>query len=236
VADSESTLRITEPKENEREAVPANLSAAPGKASSSTSRPSLFSNVPQWLSLWVPIVTAIISLAISLYTLAVTTVEPEVLLIMPDQVRISQGAQSGPLLYVQPVFISTGLSERTEVITGIRLQVEAVDQSRSGVEFVWDEQGTWAVDPSTQNFNWVFAGDPGPFLVSPKNAQFFMGLFIGPSDWLFEPGTYRITMIADRITNSRSLNAGIEISLSAEDLDYLNQSQGTRFLMFPALE
>ena len=66
------------------------------------------------------------------------------------------------LLYIQPMFISTGLSERVEVITGIRLQIEPVEQSSSSVEFVWDEQGGWVVDPSTQDLNWVFTGDSGP--------------------------------------------------------------------------
>jgi hypothetical protein len=211
--DSESELPVTKSKE-----------------------PTLFSNVPQWLSFWVPIVTAIISLAISLYTLVVTTVEPEVLLIMPSQVRITQGGQSGPLLYVQPVFVSAGMSERIEVITGIRITVEPIDQSRSAVEFVWDEQGTWVVDPNTQYFNWVFTGDAGPFLVSAKNAQFFTGLFIGPNEWLFEPGTYRITMIADRITASQPLQASVEVTLSQEKLDYINQSQGAQFLIFPVEE
>jgi hypothetical protein len=131
------------------------------------------------------------------------------------------------------MFISTGLSERVEVITGIRLRVEAVDQNLDNIEFVWDEQGTWVVDPATQNFNWVFTGDSGPFLVSAKNAQDFTGLFIGPPDWLFEPGSYRITMIADRITNPQPLTATVEVMLSSESLDYLNQSQGTRFLVFP---
>ena len=208
------------------------LSSTPHSESGSSRLQPHFRLVEK-LSVWVSIATAILSLVISIYTLVITTYEPELLLIMPNQVRIGQGGNSGPLLYIQPMFISTGLSERVEVITGIRVQVEPVDQSSSSVEFVWDEQGSWAVDPSTQDLNWVFTGDSGPFLVSAKNAQFFTGLFIGPYDWLFKPGTYRITMIADRITDSQPLHATVEILLVSESLDYLNQSQGTRFLVFP---
>ncbi len=194
---------------------------------------SLLSQVPEWLTTWVSLVTAVVSLIISLYTFAITTYEPELLLMMPNQVRLAQGGQGGAVLYIQPMFISTGMSERVEVITGIRLQVEPINQSFQGIEFVWDEQGEWVPEPGNQNFNWVFTGDSAPFLVSPKNAQYFTGLFIGPDNWLFEPGAYRITMIADRITNSQPLNASIEVLLSAENIDYLNQSEGTRFLLFP---
>lgn len=234
--DSESDSLLTSSEANRGESLPGKISAAIEKTTPvkpSPSRSSPLSYLPEWLSRWVPIVTAIISLIISIYTFALITYEPEVLLIMPNQVRIGQGGESGPLLYVQPMFISTGLSDRIEVITGIRVQVEPINQSLSSVEFVWDEQGTWIVDPNTQSFNWVFTGDSGPFLVSAKNAQFFTGLFIGPNNWLFEPGTYRITMSADRITNSQPLYASIEIFLSDENLEYLNQSKGTRFLVFP---
>jgi hypothetical protein len=199
-------------------------------------KPSSFSRLPEALATWVSIITAILSLAISLYTFAITTYEPELLLIMPNQVRIVQGGTSGPLIYIQPMFISTGLSERVEVITSIRVQIAPVNQTLNPVEFVWDEQGTWIVDPVTQNFDWAFTGDSGPFLVSAKNAQFFTGLFIGPSNWLFEPGRYQITLIANRITNSQPLRTSVDLFLAEEDVAYLNQSQGTRFLAFPVIE
>lgn len=232
VDDSSGPLSKADKDEAPSYTIPSTIESASYSKSGSTG-PNPFSHLVEKLSVWVSIVTAVLSLVISIYTLVITTYEPELLLIMPNQVRIGQGGDSGPLLYIQPMIISTGLSERVEVITGIRVQVEAMDQSQSHVEFVWDEQGTWVVDPSTQNFNWVFTGDSGPFLVSAKNAKDFTGLFIGPDDWLFEPGTYRITMIADRITNRQPLTATIEILLSNESVDYLNQSQGTRFLVFP---
>ena len=192
-------------------------------------------NVIERLATWVSIVTALVSLAISLYTLVVTSNAPEVALILPNQVRITQGGTSGPLLYIQPMFISTGPSDRVEVVTAIRVQVAPVDHPNESADFVWDEQGTWVVDADTQNFSWAFTGDSGPFLVGPKNAQFFTGLFIGPQEWLFAPGTYRITMMADRITNAQPLAASLDIVLSTEELEYLHQSGGRRFLTFPTI-
>lgn len=190
-------------------------------------------HLPDWLSNWVATLTALISLAISLYTLVITTHEPQLQLIMPNQIRIAQGGDSGPLLYVQPMFISTGLSDRVEVVTDIRLQVEAIGREGAPVDFVWDERGEWVVDPNTMYFNWVFTGDSGPFLVSARDAQFFTALFIGPRDWLFGPGNYRISVTAERITVKQPLAASIEVQLSQEQVDFLNQSQGQQFLIFP---
>lgn len=195
---------------------------------------ALLTHVPAWLSFWVPIVTALASLALSLYTFAVTMQEPDMLVVMPDVVRIAQGGPSGPLLYAQPVFIGTGLSERVDVVTGIHLRVEPINPGGDGVEFVWDEQGEWIYDPDTQRFNWIYKGDSGAFLVSARNAQDFMGLFIGPPAWRFAAGEYRIVLVADRVTNRRLLSEAIEIVLTPEDVEVLNQSQGSTFLTFTA--
>lgn len=197
-------------------------------------RSALLTHVPIWLSFWVPIVTALASLALSLYTFAVTMQNPDMLVVMPDVVRIAQGGPSGPLIYAQPVFIGTGMSERVDVVTGIHLRVEPINPSGGSVEFVWDEQGEWVYDPVTQHFNWIYKGDSGAFLVGARNAQDFMGLFIGPQEWRFEPGRYRIVLVADRVTNRQPLSEAIEIVLAPENVEFLNQSQGSTFLTFPA--
>lgn len=187
-----------------------------------------------WLSTWVPIVTALISLVISLYTFAVATQAPEVRLIMPDVVRIAQGGESGPYVYLQPIFVNTGQSERVEVVTSVQLRVEPVDPPGGGVDFVWDEQGTWLFDPNTQSLNWVFTADPGAFLVSANNARDFTGLFIGPKEWRFAPGVYRIHVSAQRVTARAPLAASIEVELAQADIEYLDEAQGSHFLTFPA--
>ena len=193
-------------------------------------------HMPEQISAWVSVITAVVSLVISLYTLVVTTTRPELLLIMPNQVRITQGGNSGPYLYLQPTFVSTGLSERIEVIRWIRVEVARVDGAGEPVEFGWDEQGEWVNDPETMFFNWVFTEDAGPFPVSARDAQHSMGLFIGPREWLFEPGRYRITLTAERIAVDEPLIGSVEVELGAEQLEYINQSQGNQFLIFTVEE
>lgn len=188
------------------------------------------------MSAWVPIVTAIVSLIISLYTFVVTTDDPDVRLILPEVVRIAQGGADGPYLYIEPIFIGAGLSDRIEVITDVHIRVEPANQLGGGVEFTWDEQGAWVFDANTQSLSWAFTGDAGAFLVSAKSAQQFTGLFIGPADWLFAPGRYRITLVADRATTRVPLSRSFEVDLLQEDIEFLNQSEGTRFLTFSVLE
>jgi hypothetical protein len=206
-------------------------SSVPNRHSTTASKRAI--HIPEWMPNAVAMVTAIASLLLSLYTLVITTSQPNLLLIMPKQVRITQGGNSGPLLYLQPTFISSGLSEQAEVITDIRVRVGAMESGSEEIAFVWDEQGEWMVDPNSMLFNWVFTGDAGPFLVSARNAEAFTGLFIGPREWIFEPGRYRITLTADRITNAQPLVADVEVVLAAEELQYINQSQGAQFLIFP---
>jgi hypothetical protein len=188
---------------------------------------------PESVSNWIATATALISLAISLYTLVITTNEPEVTLIMPNQVRIAQGGNSGPFLYLQPMFISTGLSDRVEVVTDIRVEVAAVENDESPISFLWDEMGQWVADPNTMMFNWTFTGDAGPFLVSAREAQFFTGLFIGPRDWFFAAGTYEITLTADRISAAQQLVGSVRVTLTEEEVAFINNSQGQQFLIFP---
>jgi hypothetical protein len=199
-----------------------------------SNKASFLSYVPGWLTIWVPIVTALVSLAISLYTFVVTTQDPEVLLVMPEVVRIAQGGEGGAYVYLQPIFAGVGLSDRVEVIGGIQLRVEPIDQPDRGADFVWDERGTWVFDPNTQGLSWAFTADPGAFLVSVKNAQDFTSLFIGPRDWRFAPGAYSVRVIAERAGRSDALAAAIEIELAQADITYLDEAKGTRFLTFAA--
>ena len=197
------------------------------------SKPRLLSLFPGWLSFWVPIVTALISLGISLYTFLVATSDPEVLLVMPEVVRIAQGRENRAYLYLQPIFIGTGQSERIDVITGLSFEVMALDRNADDVVFVWDEQGSWLFDAQAQNLNWIYAADAGAFLVSAKHAHDVTNLFIGPGDWLFEAGTYRITLLAERMTAAQPLAESVEIVFTPDNVTYLNEAAGTRFLTFP---
>lgn len=55
----------------------------------------------------------------------------------------------------------------------------------------------------------------------------------GPQGWLFEPGNYEMRLVADRIVAPDSLEATFEMQLTAEDVDFLNESGGTEFLTIP---
>jgi hypothetical protein len=73
---------------------------------------------------WVPLTAALLSLPLSATAILISLQQPEVLLILPDQVRVAQGRPSGAAyLYLQPAFVSTGRNERIEVIRDMRLDV-----------------------------------------------------------------------------------------------------------------
>ena len=62
---------------------------------------------------WVPLTAALLSLPLSAAAILLSLQQPEVLVILPDQVRVAQGHQSGAAyLYQQPAFLSTGRNER----------------------------------------------------------------------------------------------------------------------------
>lgn len=191
---------------------------------------SALAQLPTRLSFWVPIVTSLASFAIAIWSLIVASSEPEVLLIMPDQVRMAQGGDAA-MLYVQPTFLSTGRNDRVEVITGLRLQV-APDQGGGPVGFRWDEQGSWSYDPGTRELTYMYVADARPLLVSPNNPQLPVGVFVGPQGWSFGAGTYRLTFVAERAIGSMQLRGDFKLTFTQKAIDDLNAAQGRRFLTF----
>ena len=66
---------------------------------------------------WVPLVAAMLSLVLSVTSIYVATRQPDVLLIMPNVVRLAGGHATGySYAYLQPAFVSTGNNDRVEVI------------------------------------------------------------------------------------------------------------------------
>jgi hypothetical protein len=189
------------------------------------------SRVPGWLSFWVPIVTSLVSLIISLGGIFIATRQPELLLVMPDQIRVAQGGQA-PYTYLQPTFVGVGLNERAEVILDMTLQVSSLNGG-TPVEFYWDEQGTWSYDAGSQELSWTYIADAAPLLVSRQTPQLPTGLFIGPPGWAFEEGRYRITLVVQRAINSRPLQRSIVVEFSQQEIETMNSSQGSRFLTIP---
>jgi hypothetical protein len=71
-------------------------------------------------------------------------------------------------------------------------------------------------------------------MVSPSNPQLPVGLFVGPPNWTFQPGDYRITITANRAVGSTPLQGTMVVSFPESTLNIVNESQGTRFGEFYA--
>lgn len=197
-------------------------------------RPEVWPRVRHVLGLaWVPLTASLVSLILSIGSIVIATRDPAVVLILPDQVRLAQGEGSGgTIAYVQATLVSTGNNDRVEVVRDLRLFVTPVAGGEAQ-EFAWDETGRLLFDGETQRLSYEYVSDAGPLLITPREAQSPLALFLGPSGWLFEPGTYEVRLVADRIVAADALEATFELGLTADDVDFLNQSGGTEFLTIP---
>lgn len=181
---------------------------------------------------WVPLTAALLSLILSIASIVISMRQPEVILILPDQVRVAQGRASGSaFVYLQPAFVSTGQNDRVEVIRTMTLEVQA--GTGGAVSFTWDEQARLVGDPDTGILSYEYAADPVPLLVSPRNASAPLCLFDAPDGWFFAPGTYTFTLIADRVVTSAPIRASFTIDVSAEDIQFLDGPGAAKFLSFP---
>jgi hypothetical protein len=182
---------------------------------------------------WVPLTASLVSLVLSVGSIVIATRDPSVVLILPDQVRLAQGeAAGGAIAYLQATLVSTGTNDRVEVIRDLRLLVTPPAGGESA-EFAWDETGSFLFDAETQRLSYEYVSDAGPLLITPREAQNPLALFLAPSDWTFEPGTYEMRLVADRIVASDALEATFQLELSAEDVEFLNESGGSEFLTIP---
>ncbi|MGQ0550126.1 MAG: hypothetical protein ACT4PY_10725 [Armatimonadota bacterium] len=188
----------------------------------------------RFLSLsWVPLAASLLSLTLSIGGIVIATREPEVLVILPDQIRVAQGENYGfAYVYLQPAFVSSGRNDRVEVIKTMVLRV-APRGGGQAAEFKWDEQAQLIYDQATKQLNYAYVADAVPLLVGPKSAHVPFSVFNGPRGWYFQPGTYRVTLVAFRVVASSPLEASFEFALSAENVDFLNRSRGKSFLAFP---
>lgn len=208
---------------------------APRETTAGTIPPRIRNSVLKALSLaWVPLSASLLSLILSVASIVVATREPEVLLILPDMVRVSQGRESGSAyVYLQPAYVSTGANDRVEVIRGQELLV--VTPSGQEISFPWDEQGRLVGNDSTGELDYQYLADPAPLLVSPRTAASPVCLFDAPAGWYFEPGTYRFSVVADRVVAPEALVATFQVTIRPEDLAVLDAPGPDRFLAF-ALE
>lgn len=182
---------------------------------------------------WVPVTTALVSLMFSVSSIFISTREPAVVMILPDQVRVAQGEDFGfAYLYVQPAFVNTGRNERVEVIRDMKLHIAAAAGGRPA-EFVWGNQAELVYDRATNQLNYRYVADAVPLVVSPRSAQVPFSVFNGPKGWYFSPGVYRLTLSAQRVVSRRPLQETVEMTLADKDVDFLNKARGRSFLVFP---
>ena len=182
---------------------------------------------------WVPVTTALVSLMFSVSSLFISTREPAVVMILPDQVRVAQGEDFGfAYMYVQPAFVNTGRNERVEVIRDMKLRVAAAAGGQPA-EFVWANQAELVYDRATNQLNYRYVADAVPLVVSPRSAQVPFSVFNGPKGWYFGPGAYRLTLSAQRVVSRRPLQDTFEMTFAEKDIEFLNKSRGRSFLVFP---
>ena len=179
---------------------------------------------------WVPLVAAMLSLVLSIASIYVATRQPDVLLIMPNVVRLAGGHATGfSYVYLQPAFVSTGNNDRVEVIRDMTLIVRSTTGGAS-TTMVWKGQGRLA--GSGGSLTYEYAGDAVPLLVSPRTASAPLAVFDAPAGWFFDAGTYEFTLAADRVMATESLRGTFNVTITPAQVDVLN-TVPEQFLAYP---
>jgi hypothetical protein len=179
---------------------------------------------------WVPLVAATISLVLSIASIYISTRQPDVLLIMPNVVRLAGGHETGfSYVYLQPAFVSTGNNDRVEVIRDMTLTVRPTAGGEPAV-MAWKGQGALAGAGGTLNY--AYTGDAVPLLVSPRTASAPLALFEAPAGWFFRAGSYDFTLAADRVMASAPLRGTFSVTIVPAEAAVLD-AVPERFLPYP---
>jgi hypothetical protein len=180
---------------------------------------------------WVPLTAALLSLPLSAAAILLSLQQPELVVILPDQVRVAQGRQSGAAyVYLQPAFVSTGSNERIEVIRDMLLQVSGANGPAT--DFNWTQQLRLVNNPDG-GLSYEYVADAVPLLVGPRDAASPLSLFEAPPGWFFSPGEYTFTLVADRVVTGQPLSDEFRVTLSAENIAFLDQPGQEQFLTLP---
>jgi hypothetical protein len=181
---------------------------------------------------WLPLLASGVAIVLSLASIYVSTREPEVVVILPEVVRLVGGNQAGAsYVYLQPAFVSTGVNDRVEVIRDMSLGVRSSD-GRPPVEMAWASQAALETDANGV-LSYRYAADAVPLLVGPRSAAAPLALFQAPAGWFFDEGTYAFTLEARRVVAGTPLTATFEVTIDADDLSQLRSEGADRFLAFP---
>ena len=180
---------------------------------------------------WLPLLASGLAVVLSVASIYVSTREPEVVVILPEIVRLVGGTQSGAsYVYLQPAFVSTGVNDRVEVISDMSLEVAPRDGSPS-VEMEWASQATLETDENGV-LSYRYEADAVPLLVGPRTAASPLSLFQAPTGWFFGEGTYAFTLKAERVVVDAPLSATFAVTIDSDDLAELTSSESDRFLGF----
>ncbi|MDL2335849.1 MAG: hypothetical protein QFC55_07455 [Chloroflexota bacterium] len=185
---------------------------------------------------WVPLTAALLSLVLSVVAIYTATQQPAVALLMPGQVRVAQGrATGGAYLYLQPAFVNTAQNNRVEVIRGMSLHVTgpATDAGAPSADLTWTQQLRLVTDAASGELSYEYVADAMPLVVSPSNAASPLALFEAPHGWFFAAGTYEFTLTADRVVAGSALTATFNVTLSADNVAFLDQPGPDKFLELP---
>src|SRR5688572_28487546 len=176
---------------------------------------------------WVPLTAALLSLPLSVVAIYTATQQPSVSLLMPSQVRIAQGRATGSAyLYLQPAFVNMAQNNRVEVIRDMSLHATGP----ATTDFAWTQQLRLETDPETGALTYQYVADAVPLVVSPSNAASPLGLFEAPNGWFFGAGTYQLTLNADCVVADSPLTATFRVTLTAEDVAFLDQPGPDQFI------
>ena len=172
---------------------------------------------PSWLGAWVPFVATFVSLWFSVSAYVEATRDPDVTLVMPDQVRIT--GTRFPDVYVQPAFLSTG-NNRVEVVRNMSMRLEPLSGGEP-VRLEWVGQGTWEYDASFDALTYVPGADAAPMLVSPTSPQGPVAVFrnVEPDEWGVQPGDYRLVLSATREVVPTPLERTVLFTVTQEQAD-----------------
>lgn len=181
---------------------------------------------------WVPLLASALAVILSVASIYISTREPEVVMILPDVVRLVGGRESGAsYAYLQPAFVSTGVNDRIEVIRDMTLTAAPADGAPAA-RMEWKQQLSLEADEQGA-LTYRYVADAIPLLVGPRSAASPLSLFQAPEGWFFGEGTLRFTLEAERVVASAPLRATFDVRIEAADLAVLDAPGPERFLSFP---
>lgn len=180
--------------------------------------------VPGFMKNWVPFSIAIISFVVSMYTFFITTREPVVDLVLPQQIRVSVNwsrAEPFSVALFQPTFVHAGPSQQVEVIESMALTLYPTATPTDTHTIEWKETGRLFTDSTTQVITYEWLADPAPLLLSRESAQSPLAVFYGADGLVWWPGEWRAEIRATRAEGDPDLVARFTFTVSQENFDLL---------------